>query len=308
MHELLTSREKTVSHAIARRLGAAGVSMHGDHLREVRDSFADDPKNVLAVSREHLLSIGSDKSLSPEVKDKTLDEELDTIFDLTIKLDHEVFPPTSEVQKGVPEYIPDGFVDMGGDASRNASARNREQILVDKREILSKYKPFLKDLLSEDYGSVDLQTKKRYLATETAKEIYFNSMPYNYEALENMGGDVVKLSEISEGVCSHQALAFQVLCQTLGLKSRILKADRNNVRHSTNMIRVDERWYIFDVSSPDFMVDAAGKKVWKPGAFKVDRPPAPGERKRYDVKGRYSGKPITYRANHDMYWRIDPMK
>ncbi len=312
--ERLTTPERKVATTIARRLGTVGLTSSGVEkpdptqdqlLIDLGRDHAANPKDTLAVAREYLMVIGSNENLSPQEKEKLLDTQLDVVFDLTIKLDHLAFPPTKpgEVRKGVPDYIPDGFVDMGKDENVDPANREREQILVDKRDILTKYKPFLKDLLSRDYSRIDLQTKKRHLAIETAKEIY-SSLEFN-AAASDMGGDVVRLSKVPEGVCRHQGMTFQVLCQTLGLKSRVLKSYRDGERHSANMVRFNDQWYIFDVTNPDYQLDDSGQKRWRPGAFAVDEPPMSGEMKKYSVRGKFSGEDHTYLAHDNMYWRIE---
>ena len=311
--ELLTPPEQNIAAEMAYGLGRAALADTNadDPYADLVESYAQDPKDALAVARESLLAIGSDRTLTSTEKDAQLDKGLSAFFDLTVKLDHAAFPATKpgEIEEGVPDYIPDGFVDMGKHRSTKPYERiepgdssPREQILVDKRAILEKYKPFLKDLMGRDFSQLDLQTKKRRLATETAKEIY-RSMQFNLAASENLGGGLVNLSTVPEGVCRHQGLTFQVLCQTLGLKSRLLKSYRDGERHSTNLLRIDEQWYIFDVTNPDYKRTPGGNE-WRPGAYKIDEPPVPNERKKYHVTGKFSGDDHTYVAHDNMYWRI----
>lgn len=313
--EQLNHSERQMADEMTARLGGLALTGNEDPYAALAEKYAREPKEALAVARESLLSIGSDPMLSREEKDRRLDAQLDTVFDLTIKLDHAAFPPTKpgEVREGVPDYIPDGFVDMGKHRSTNPHERfdfgkPLGQILVDKRDTLAKYKPFLKDLLSRDFSRLDPQARKRRLAIETAKEIYV-SMQHSVDAAESLGTDVVNLSSISEGVCRHQGLTFQVLCQTLGLKSRVLKSYRDGERHSTNMLRLAGQWYIFDVTNPDYKLNDAGQREWRPGVYSVDEPPKPGETKVYRVNGKFSGDPHTYTAHDNMYWRIlDPQE
>ncbi|SRR6266568_3643796 len=311
--ELLTLPEQNIAAEMAHGLGRAALidTNVDDPYANLVESYALDPKNALAIARESLLAIGSNKMLTQAERDDQLEKGLDAFFDLTVKLDHAAFPATKpdEVKEGVPDYVPDGFVDMGKYRSTRFHERiepgevsPREQILVDKRAILEKYKPFLKDLMGRDFSGIDLQAKKRRLAIETAKEIY-RSMQFSQAASEKLGGGLVNLSTVPEGVCRHQGLTFQVLCQTLGLKSRLLKSYRDGERHSTNLLRIDEQWYIFDVTNPDYQRTPAGNE-WRPGAYKVDGPPTPNERKKYRVTGKFSGDTHTYLAHDNMYWRI----
>ena len=192
--EQLNSSERQMADEMTAKLGGVALAANENPYATLTEKYAQEPKEALAIARESLLSIGSDPTLSREEKDRRLDAQLDTVFDLTIKLDHAAFPPTKpgEVEKGVPDYIPDGFVDMGDRRStkpqeRSYSGKPREQILVDKRDMLTKYQPFLKDLLGHDFSKLDPQARKRRLAIETAKEIYI-SMQYDMNAANNMGG------------------------------------------------------------------------------------------------------------------------
>lgn len=294
-----------------RALNAAGeshnnTSFDSHDLESLQERYTQDPKNSLAKAREALLSIAHDTTLSPPEKQAKLGVYLDAYFDVTVELDHLAYPSTPEgkVMGGVPDYIPDGFIDMGKDDSIDPSKREREQILVDKRAILEKYKPILMEVLGNDYEGISRQGKKKRMVTGVARELY-RTMKYDAQAASAMGGDKVKLSEVPEGVCRHQGLVFQVLCQTIGIKSRVLKAYRDGERHSTNMVRFDDEWYIFDVTAPDYEKTAEGQLMWKPGVYPVDGPPLPNKTKRYDVKGKFSGENHIYNAHDNMHWRID---
>jgi hypothetical protein len=112
---------------------------------------------------------------------------------------------------------------------------------------------------------------------------------------------------MDEGICRHQGLVFQTLLQAAGLKSRLLKCHVDGGRHVANTLRLDDQWYIFDATIPDYETDSRGAKLWSPGAYKIDRPPLADEKKRYEVKARFSGQEHTYIAHDDMFWHIDRM-
>jgi hypothetical protein len=271
----------------------------------VRD-FARDPKETLAWARESLFAINTDTRLSATVRRERLSRYIDAYSDLTIKLDHAAFPNTQPgvVQSGVPEYIPDGFVDMGRSRTTDPTHRDREQILVDKRAILTKYKPLLTEIFMTDYSAVTLGQKKRDMADKIAQAVYF-SMPYSTEAADNLGGGLVPLSQLSEGVCRHQGMVFQVLGQAVGLKMRQMKALLGNVYHSTDVMRIDGRWFLYDVTNPDYVINRGGEKEWRPGVYPIDGPPPRGAKKTYQVKAKHSGEEHTYIAHDDMFWFIE---
>lgn len=322
--EQLTLQENAVANAMYQKIGDAtvrfaigedGVRYHDnpvitdEQFDQLTDEFARNPKDSLAWARESLLAISTDERLDKEEKSERLDRYLDAYFDLTIKLDNAAFQATEpgEVRQGVPDYIPDGFVDMGGESELNPDFRGREQILIDKREVFDKYKPLMKNLFSRDYGDRPLQEKKKMMVSALGRELY-SVMKYDddlRDGAKDLGGKKVKLSSMDEGVCRHQGLVFQVLAQAAGLKTRVLKAYMDEERHSTNMLRLDGQWYIFDVTNPDYAIGGNGKKVWRPGAYKVDGPPPTRGTKKYDVKAKYSGREHTYVAHDNIYWHIE---
>lgn len=324
--EKITLQQNALAWSMLRRVGNAATNfviesngtrrhqvqkLNNDDLDKLVLDFTRDPKESLAWARESLFAIYADGRLSESERADRLRRYFDAYTDLNIKLDHEAFPPTvsGKVNQGVPEYIPDGFVDMGGDSSVDARIRSREQIVVDKSAILDKYKPFLIDIFSTDYSNVTLEDKKKKIITKIALEVY-KSMPYDYAEAngdKDLGGDKVDLSKLNEGVCRHQCLVFQVLCQTLGIKSRLLKSYMDGDRHATNAIRIDGVWFIMDVTNPDYITKENGKREWRPGAYKVGSFPGVAG-KTHKVKARYSGKEHVYAMHGDMYWRIDAHK
>jgi hypothetical protein len=271
--------------------------------------FEQDPIESLKWARESLFAITADSRLTEEQKDRRLNRYLGAYFDLTLKLDHEAFSASEpgKIEHGVPEYVPDGFVDMGGDPSIDTDLRHREMILVNKEGILNKFKDFLKDeIFTEEIARQPREVQEKIITTKIAEKIYF-SMPYNKKDLD---GDKVLLSEVSETVCRHHALVFQVLNQACGIDSRLLKAYTTIEgelpgRHSTNMVRVGKQWYIFDSTIPEYIEKPYGQPEWRQAVFKVDSPPTRGEKKRWEVNERFSGHGRTYATHDDMFWFVD---
>ena len=153
----LSLQERVIAEGMSRGIGnvaiggtidTSGVRRHAvgfndSNFFSLARQFEKDPKRSLAYARENLLAVAHDETVGPEERSSRLDRYYDAYVDLTIRLDHAAFPPTphGEVRSGIPEYIPDGFVDLGGNKNTDHILRSREQILVDKQEILEKYAP-----------------------------------------------------------------------------------------------------------------------------------------------------------------------
>jgi len=52
-------------------------------------------------------------------------------------------------------------------------------------------------------------------------------------------------------VCRHQALYVQVLLQSLGLTSQLLKCNLDGYSHVANLLRIDNKWHVLDVTNPE---------------------------------------------------------
>lgn len=333
--ESLSVQERTLAYAMLHRIGDAtlrftmgGVS--GDEAQELsfaggdytslRQAFAADPKEALAWARESLFAISADKRLSEPTRSRRLSHYLEAYSNLTLRLDHAVFPESPTPHRGIPGYIPDGLVDLGKYSTVREAQTEREQVWVDKRAILEKYRPVLTKIFSQDYSRATSTQKKLYMANELAKAVYFEMPAAEAGRTGNafLGTGRVRLSELSEGVCRHQSLVFQVLGQAVGLTIRQARGDMQYVdqetgrkiqmRHATNIMRVNGQWYIYDVSNPDYVVNAAGKKEWRPGRHEIDGPPTDNTTfKVVNVKGRYGGLEFTYwlRGTSDTYWFVE---
>lgn len=313
----------TVNFAMAEpgadRLHRIGMLSAGD-LGRLTASFAADPKERLAWARESLFAINQDTRLSDHDRGRRLDRYLDAYSDLTVKLDRAAFPPTplGVVNEGIPDYIPDGFIDMGRERSRDAAHRDREQIGVDKHEILTKYRPLLREIFATDYSGMSPGEKKLRMAKRIGVGIWEDMTDHDKVAAlapgeslpsPDLGGGKVRLSQLPEGVCRHKALVFQVLAQAVGIKSAVIKARLNGQRHAANMIRVDKKWYIYDVSQPVYRLRADGSKDLRPARYPADGPPPAraGEVKQYTVS-RLALNDTHYSIQNEMYWRILPVR
>lgn len=322
-HRMLSLQEKLLATAMARKIGDAATqytirngrrthnfSLIGDdELAALVDTYRQDPKESLAFARESLFAVAHDRGLGDETRDRRLDRYLDAYIDLTIYLDHEAFPNTldREVRRGIPDYVPDGFIDMGGDSGLIPEHRKREQLWVDKKAMLNNHKEFLKGAFQYINPEEPLVERKKDIVAALMMYVY-KEMPYNWDYVnerKNLGGDKFKMSEMGDGVCRHQAIVFQVLAQAMGIKSRLMKSYMDGERHATNAVRIDNQWRLIDVTNPDHVVKENGVREWRPASYLIDNIPKVGEVKQYEVNQKFSGKRILYTAHDDMFWRIE---
>lgn len=309
-HEAPSSHEHHLASVMLRRElghtatfdGASHVTV--DDFHQLVDTFRDDPKESLAYAREMLFALAGNQDVDKESKESMVDEYLDAYFDVTIRLDRAAFPETDRIQQGVPEYIPDGYIDMGSNHVVDPSQRNREQIWVDKRAIFAENKAALKHLVLEMPRDYDATMRKQAIVNFLSQLVHAKLRP-GKDYVDNPTGDKAKLSEIQEGICRHQAMLFQVLTQAMGVQSRLVKCSLNGTRHVANTVRVDGQWYLMDVANPDYSRLPDGKTEWNMGLVKIDAPPQPKEIKQYDVTFKKSGEKRLYTTHDRSYWRIE---
>jgi hypothetical protein len=273
--------------------------------------FKDDPKDCLALARNNLMSIMADRTVPEEERRSRVRRYVDSYFGLMIRLDRSAFPPSSEIGEGIPDYIPDGLSDFGSDRKPDPASRNREKIRVDKENIFAQSKEFFYEIFSKDFSGHDSEKMKKYFALRVAQFVY-DKMPYNHyrqDELENSKKSVL-LSDVAEkelAVCRHHALYSQVLFQSLGMATRLLKCDvsfdggNRFGGHAVNLVRINNKWYLMDVTIPD---QKDGKKV--PFLQFVPDSDVDVNKKEYNWKfHRNDGKTYHYRSRNNMFYRIN---
>lgn len=297
-----------------------GIDLTASEASEFRDLTerpAINPVDSLAESRDALRrTVTETAGLSAQERKERLSRALNDYIDLIVLLDHETSPSDEldVVHEGIPTYIPDGFVDLGSnDKVRDPLLRtaDREQIWVDKKEILTKYRQTLARALFRDYKELTPDQREIAIADQLAYEIFF-TMPAIAdvrEGLIGLGKDKVRLSEMDEGICRHKALTFQVLAQAAGLEGHLMKGYIDDEKHTANFVRIDGgNWYLYDVTRPDYEVNNEGNKMWRPGRYLIDHPPTEGEISHYMVMAEFDGGAHEYIARNrpdDMYWFIE---
>jgi len=279
------------------------------------EQFKSDPIGTLSYGREAVFAISHDNRLSVGERAERSERYLNAYLGLTLKLDREAFPPSkhSEVQQGTPAYLPDGFVDMGSSPEVDPVKRSREMIALDKADLFRRYRNDIRGFFTNDaIVHMSKADRDRRLAAQIARSTYFQ-LPYNIMAAEEAAGGHIRLSELDQAVCRHLALMYQALCQVTGVESRLLKNDFSEKvngtwtrpePHGANMVKLDDGWYLMDPTQPDIETTTQGK-IWKPGAFPIDGPPAPGA-VQVEYKGTlpHSGREKRYIFRNNCYWQI----
>lgn len=313
----LSLQERVLAYGIREGLGSVATSyvskgnnrMHPELLetdelpQSLVEQFQSEPKTSIAYMRQNMMAIGSDDKLSKSERKARLNRYFEAYTNLTLKLDHKAFPGNDIVQRGMPSYIPDGFIDMGSEPSKDPLRRwGRDQIRVDKAAVYNKHRDFLLQVFSHDWSGVDSTSQKTQITKQLLLLVY-KSMPYDKAIADGAGScDVINLHEMDTGVCRHLALNFQVLAQACGLTSRYIKCHVDGGRHAANAVRINHNWHLVDPTIPDYDQHSDGQRHWQPGIYRISSEPKP--RELLKVTGRYSGKNRTYVTHEDMYWRV----
>ena len=214
--------------------------------------FRKDPKNTIAILRNNMLSIVKDTNLKMPEKAERLQNYLPDYFDFMCLLDHQAFPSTgNKIYRFVPPYIPDNFSDMGSDDKIDENLRTgREKIHVVKSNIFAQSRKLFFDVYSK--GVLD----KTSIVMEVAHWVY-KAMPYDHKTEgSGLGSGTIPIDRLVKearaplSVCRHHALYTQVLLQAFGLTSRLLKCYMDNGPHACNLVRINNKWFLLDVTNP----------------------------------------------------------
>ena len=232
-----------------------------DEMRLLND-FYKDPKEVLAYCRTALQRIAKDENLWVMERFERSERYIGQYLDLIIKLDAEAFAhDPQKIYKWIPDYIPDGFVDMWADKVLDTDRRHgREKIIINKKQIFYEEKELLYKILSSPS-----MTKKDMISN-----IFYvvANKEYNYDVANNiLWGQSIQMHDIIKKqllICRHKALLFQILAQTCWLTSRLLKCDvvypNGWWSHVANLIRLDYKRYLLDATAWTRIIN--GKKMY----------------------------------------------
>lgn len=286
-------------------------TIKGDKFDALAQMFRTDPFTRLQYARENLRGIMQDEKLSPEVREDRVKQYVDAYFDLQVKLDRIAFPADNRLHEGIPEYIPDGLSDMGSDPNIDPDSRSREKIRVDKSKIFKKAKPLFYEIFSMKFNpQVSLESWKKYVAKRIADYVYI-SMPYNFQQKTHNAANMrsIGLDEIAEqklAVCRHHALVTQVLNQTFGITSRLMKSDlifgeESAGPHANNLVRIQGKWYLLDTTNPEKKPYNTTVIFFKP----IPERDIDLNQQNYQWKfDEANGTKRTYRSRSNMYYRI----
>lgn len=286
-------------------------------IAQLVQKFRSNPKNYLGYGRLNLFAIQRDPNIASSEKQDRLSRYIDAFTTLQIKLDRMAFPPSPEVIRRVPKYVPDGLTDMGSDDDLDPKMRDREKIRVDKRKIFIQAKKLLQEIYSMDISRLNLEKPddlgklKKYIIERIAHFVY-TEMPYDYknmnparDALRSVGVDEFFKQHLA--VCRHHALYAQVLMQMFGLTSRVLKCDvqfgsTNAGPHVCNLVRINNQWHLLDVTNPDFD-NGKGEIFMRPIPEKnID---LNARVYRWELQRKQYGRKDIYTSRNNMHFRLN---
>lgn len=279
--------------------------------------FRENPVEALAHDRLNLFSIGSDESLPSAEREQKLSEAIDVYFEKIVALDGLIHETGDSAMNGVPEYIPDGFMELGTIASLKPSERyNREINLIDKRAMLARYKNLFMKVYAMNPTGISQERIDLTVAHMVAREV-FTTLPYarddSYKPTER--GGILKLSETKTGVCQQQALTSQVLLQAFGIEARLSKnavagADEIAKKgpeaayggdHVSNFIKIGEKWYVFDATNHNTDL-SNGSAKFAAGIFEIPEAPDPTRKQEFVLHTNRGLRKYTTRQ--EMYWAV----
>jgi hypothetical protein len=195
-----------------------------------------------------------------------------------LDLDNRAFLPDDTVKQGVPAYLPDGFSDMGSDSEPDEAKRThkREKIRIDKEQMFENSIDILYSLFTTDLGPrVSSKARKTWM-TDTISGYVHNKIKYDYQhKLDRMhrGTRSINASESSFlelGVCRHHAIDTQVLLQSLGINSRLLKSNFRSAdappskaleAHANNLVEIEGEWFLLDTTNTEFKGDGTDTQI-----------------------------------------------
>lgn len=279
------------------------------------EQFRDNPVEALTQDRKDLFTIGQDESLSQTERQTKLSEALDAYFDKIIALDSLIEDTGDTAKSGIPEYVPDGFMELGTLDSLKPSERyNREINYVDKRAMLARYKDVFTKVYSRNPNGIPQEKIDMTIAHKVAEAVYFG-IPYarddSYKPAER--GGVLKMSELQSGICQQQALTSQVLLQAFGIEARLSKnsvAGADEIArvgaekayggdHVSNFMKIGDKWYVFDATNHNSPPSENARK-FVPGIFELSEAPDPARKQEFVLDTNLGPRKYTTRQN--MYW------
>ena len=198
--------------------------------------------------------------------------------------------PTGQVYQGIPEYLMNGYTDMGSLAS--VTERNgREKIKVDKEHVRGRLADCKRHVLTT--GAMEDLLAQYYRGVR--QDIKFNERGVD-KLLEEYGDQSIALSKYLDmglGVCRHLSIFYQLYLQEAGIESRLVKGNLKfyvfSGRHAWNIARVGKRVALIDVTHPHphepFIIWGATEKEVYERAADVSRSyvPTPNDHNHFKI-------------------------
>ena len=181
------------------------------------------------------------------------DRYVKAAVDLEVLMDRQCRTgPCGRVYRGIPDYLTNGFTDMGS-LSSVTDRNGREKIKVDKQRVRGRLVSCKRRAVS---GEPDEELLVHYYAA-VRRDIKFNE-PGVDQLFREYGDRSIELSrylDLGLGVCRHLSIFFQLYLQEAGIESRLVKGDLKffvfSGRHAWNLAWIGERVALIDVTHPD---------------------------------------------------------
>jgi len=154
---------------------------------------------------------------------------------------------------------------------------------------------------------------KQYIVDQVAGFVY-DKMPYDYDQkiAYRAQGRSMNLEDVMKdhmSVCRHHALFTQVILQSFGITSRLLKCTMrtpgtSDIPHAANLVRINSIWHLVDTTNPDRESTGKITPFVKP---LMEREVNTGKNNyEWNITAKLFGaiSPRTYRSRDNMYYRI----
>lgn len=326
---VLSTQEQVLAHALLKDDKTATVSYleneRGQRMtlkflpenwQALITKFKTNPKETLAMGRYNLYAILQDpKVFSRDERNERLGRYLEAFNGLQVKIDRSAYPPNPDtIQEGVPPYVMDGLSDLGQDKDPDPNNRSREKIRVDKERILKEAATMTTAIYKHlADNKIDQQSDegKGYILEQVLRYVH-DLMPYDHDGKitrQIKGGSILLHDVIKErmAVCRHHALVTQVLLQSFGLTSRLLKCMYGAYipePHAANLVRINNVWHLVDATNPNSDENGRTTPFIEPLSEKtID---TNTHNYVWTPEATMYGKKQTrsYQSRHNMYYRI----
>lgn len=281
------------------------------------EAFARDPFVVLKDQSRKMFDVFHD----PNLNDEQRQEQLNAYFDLIESLDRAAFPPTEGVQAGAPpDYLPHGFIDMGGVDSPVPHERDGQPMnYVDTAALLRRHRAVFEDVFTnmhpDEFSGMERHTHYAFEVIASVAQQIHRSLPHGEPEPAERGG-MLPLSTVDVATSRQSALTAQVLLQAFGMRVRLSnsytdgEASRTSFRplppsvpHTGNVVTVTglggARDYMMDTHHP--LQERNGEQ--RPGIFYTNSQESSD---RWTAIGGGGAQQRTYRERSDeMFWAVE---